>query len=251
MIELTPGGLDEADVVTVAREWAPVELGAEAREAMAASAAVVEGLASSGEPVYGVSTGFGSLATVSIPAEARAQLQASLLRSHAAGMGPAVETEVVRAMMLLRARTLAMGYSGARPEVAEAILRPPERRPHAGRTRAWLARGQRRPRPARPLRPAADRGGRAGDPRRGAPARRRGARHGGHRAARAGREGGPGADQRHRRHPRDAGAGDWATCDDCCGSRTSPPRCRSRRCSAPTAPSPRTSWRCAPSRARR
>jgi histidine ammonia-lyase len=122
VIELTPGGLDEADVVTVAREWAPVELGAEAREAMAASAAVVEGLASSGEPVYGVSTGFGSLATVSIPAEARAQLQASLLRSHAAGMGPAVETEVVRAMMLLRARTLAMGYSGARPEVAEAIL---------------------------------------------------------------------------------------------------------------------------------
>ena len=89
---------------------------------MADSAAIVAGLAEGGEPVYGVSTGFGSLATVAIPAERRAQLQRSLLRSHAAGMGEAVEVEVVRAMMLLRARTLAMGYSGARPEVAETIL---------------------------------------------------------------------------------------------------------------------------------
>ena len=109
-------------MVAVARDWASVALGAEAREAMAASAAIVDRLAASGEPAYGVSTGFGSLATVSIPAEARAQLQRSLLRSHAAGMGAPVEVEVVRAMMLLRARTLAMGYSGARPEVAEAMV---------------------------------------------------------------------------------------------------------------------------------
>ena len=121
-VELTGTGLRPAEVVAVAREGAPVAIAAEAREAMAASAAIVERLADSGEPAYGVSTGFGSLATVPIPAARRAQLQRSLLRSHAAGMGEPVEREVVRAMMLLRARTLAMGYSGARPEVAETIL---------------------------------------------------------------------------------------------------------------------------------
>ena len=94
----------------------------EARRTMADGAAIVQRLADSDEPVYGVSTGFGSLATTPIPAERRTELQRALLRSHAAGMGPPVEREVVRAMMLLRARTLAMGYSGARPEVAEAIL---------------------------------------------------------------------------------------------------------------------------------
>jgi histidine ammonia-lyase len=89
---------------------------------MAASAAVVEQMASSEEPVYGVSTGFGSLATTPIAADRREELQRALIRSHAAGMGDPVEREVVRAMMLLRARSLALGYSGARPEVAETIL---------------------------------------------------------------------------------------------------------------------------------
>jgi histidine ammonia-lyase len=121
-VELTGTGLRPADVIEVARRSAPVSIAATAREAMAASAAIVERLADSGEPAYGVSTGFGSLATVAIPAARRAQLQRSLLRSHAAGMGDTVEREVVRAMMLLRARSLAMGYSGARPEVAETIV---------------------------------------------------------------------------------------------------------------------------------
>jgi histidine ammonia-lyase len=79
-------------------------------------------MAASPEPVYGISTGFGSLATTPIAAERREELQRALLRSHASGMGNPVEREVVRAMMLLRARSLAMGYSGARPEVAETIL---------------------------------------------------------------------------------------------------------------------------------
>jgi histidine ammonia-lyase len=121
-IELTGTGLRPAEVVEVARGGATVSLTPAAREAMAASAAIVAGLAEGGEPVYGVSTGFGSLATVPIPGDRRAQLQRSLLRSHAAGMGDPVEVEVVRAMMLLRARTLAMGYSGARPQVAETIV---------------------------------------------------------------------------------------------------------------------------------
>src|SRR3954469_18656355 len=122
MVELTGTGLGEADVVAVARENEPVELAPAAREAMEASAAVVERLAASPEPVYGVSTGFGSLAKGSIPVERGTELQRALVRSHAAGMGEPVETEVVRAMMLLRARSLAMGCSGARPLVADAIL---------------------------------------------------------------------------------------------------------------------------------
>ena len=121
-VELSTSGLAPADVIAVARHGATVELGAAAGEAMRASAAVVERLADSGEPVYGVSTGFGSLATVPIPAAQRERLQLSLLRSHAAGLGDPVEDEVVRAMMLLRARSLAMGFSGARAEVAESIL---------------------------------------------------------------------------------------------------------------------------------
>jgi len=81
----------------------------------------VAGLAASEEPVYGVTTGFGALATVYIPAARREELQRALIRSHAAGIGDRLEREVVRAMMLLRARTLAMGCSGARPVVAEGI----------------------------------------------------------------------------------------------------------------------------------
>jgi histidine ammonia-lyase len=111
-----------ADVISVARADAPVSLTEEARTAMEHSAAVVANLGDAAEPAYGISTGFGSLATVAIPAAQREELQRAVLRSHAAGMGPAVEREVVRAMMLLRARTFAMGYSGARPLVAEQIV---------------------------------------------------------------------------------------------------------------------------------
>jgi len=89
---------------------------------MERSAAVVARLAASDEPAYGVSTGFGSLANVKIPAPRREELQRALIRSHAAGMGDPVAIEIVRAMMLLRARSLAMGFSGARPLVAETIL---------------------------------------------------------------------------------------------------------------------------------
>jgi histidine ammonia-lyase len=120
-VELSGPGLQPAEVVAVARGGARVGLTDRARDVMSASSAVVDGLAESEEPVYGVSTGFGSLATTHIPAERRAELQRSLIRSHAAGMGPPVEREVVRATMLLRVRTLAMGYSGARVEVAETL----------------------------------------------------------------------------------------------------------------------------------
>ncbi len=122
VVQLTSAGVAAAEVVSVARRDASVSLAPDALSAMARSAAVVATLADSGEPTYGVSTGFGSLATVRIPAARREELQRALVRSHAAGMGPAVEREVVRAMMLLRARSLAMGCSGTRPLVAEKIV---------------------------------------------------------------------------------------------------------------------------------
>jgi histidine ammonia-lyase len=121
-VELTGDALTSEAVVAVARRDEPVQLSAVARHAMERSAEVVRRLADSPEPAYGVSTGFGSLANVRIPAERREELQRALIRSHAAGMGSPVEREVVRAMMLLRARSLAMGYSGARPVVADTIL---------------------------------------------------------------------------------------------------------------------------------
>jgi histidine ammonia-lyase len=111
-----------ADVIAVARRNAGVALSSEARRAMERSAVVTARHAAAAEPVYGVTTGFGSLATVPIPANRRVQLQKSLVRSHAAGLGDPIETETVRAMMLLRVRSLSMGYSGARPHVAETIL---------------------------------------------------------------------------------------------------------------------------------
>jgi histidine ammonia-lyase len=121
-VVLTDHGLSADEVVRVARGGARAALGPSAREAMAASAALIEGFLAADEPVYGVTTGFGSLATTSIPVERTAELQFALIRSHAAGMGPEVEREVVRAMVLLRARSLAMGCSGARPEVADGLL---------------------------------------------------------------------------------------------------------------------------------
>ena len=115
-------GLTIADVVAVARDGAPVVLAGAARAAVAESAALVDGFVAADAPVYGVTTGFGSLADTAIPATRTAELQLALVRSHAAGMGPTVEPEVVRAMQLLRARSLAMARSGVRPDVIDAQL---------------------------------------------------------------------------------------------------------------------------------
>jgi histidine ammonia-lyase len=112
-------GVRIADVVAVARHGARVQLGSMAREAMARSAALVDGFVASDAPVYGVTTGFGSLANTVIPRERTAELQVALVRSHATGMGEPVEPEVVRALLLLRGRSLALAYSGARPELAD------------------------------------------------------------------------------------------------------------------------------------
>ena len=115
-------GLRARDVVAVARKGARARLGATAREAMERSATLVDGFVASGNPVYGVTTGFGALADTVIAPERTAELQVALVRSHAAGMGDVVEVEVVRAMLLLRARSLAMAHSGARPELVDLQL---------------------------------------------------------------------------------------------------------------------------------
>lgn len=119
-VTIEPTGIRPADVVAVARDGARVELAG--TEAMAASRAIVAAIERDGRPVYGVSTGFGALATTPIAPHRRAELQHALIRSHAAGAGRPMPREVVRAMLLLRARSLAMGCSGVRPVVAEALL---------------------------------------------------------------------------------------------------------------------------------
>ncbi len=117
---VSTGPLSIADVVSVARAGAQVRISEESLAAITASRAYVDDMASSGRPVYGVSTGFGALATTYIEPAMRAQLQRSLVRSHAAGAGPCVETEVVRALMLLRLSTLATGRTGVRASTASA-----------------------------------------------------------------------------------------------------------------------------------
>ena len=226
------GALAPEDVVAVARDEAPVALSDAALAAIDRARAVVEELAAAPTPAYGISTGFGALATRHIPTEMRAQLQRSLVRSHAAGSGPEVEREVVRALMLLRLSTLATGHTGVRRETAELLadmishgITPVvheygslgcsgDLAPLAHCALALMGEGTVRDAVRRP---------RAG---------RRGAHRGRAHAGRAGRQGGSRPDQRHRRHARHAGAWRSPTCDGCCVRRTSPPRCRSRASSA-------------------
>ena len=121
-VTLSTTGLTAADVLAVARRDARVELDPAARARVEEVRSHVDALAQGEKPVYGVSTGFGALADTSIPPEMRQQLQRALIISHAAGTGPEVEREVVRALMLLRAKTLASGHTGVRPIVLETML---------------------------------------------------------------------------------------------------------------------------------
>ena len=121
-LALTGRDLSIADVVAVARSGRPVTLAEDAAERMRASRAIVERLVATGATVYGVTTGFGDLADVRIEPSQTADLQRNLIRSHAAGVGSPLATDVVRAMLLLRANTLAIGLSGVRVDVAELLI---------------------------------------------------------------------------------------------------------------------------------
>ncbi|MBA2699431.1 MAG: histidine ammonia-lyase [Nocardioidaceae bacterium] len=121
IVSVGVGAISPADLVAVARHGAGVRLGEDAVAAIARTRTYVDDLASAVTPAYGISTGFGALATRHIPPAMRAQLQRSLIRSHAAGSGPEVEAEVVRALMLLRLSTLATGRTGVRLGTAQAL----------------------------------------------------------------------------------------------------------------------------------
>ena len=121
IVTVQPTGVSAADVIAVARGDARVEIAEATDAAMARSRAIVDTIEASGRPVYGVSTGFGALANTSIAPERRAELQHALIRSHAAGVGAPMPREVVRAMMLLRLRSLALGHSGVRPKLAHGL----------------------------------------------------------------------------------------------------------------------------------
>jgi histidine ammonia-lyase len=119
---LTPAGVATGDVVAVARHRRRVTVGAEAEQALTRSHTVAADLIRGDTAVYGLSTGFGALADRYIEPSSRAALQAGLVRSHAATVGAPVDEDSVRAMMLLRAATLAKGYSGIRRELVHGLV---------------------------------------------------------------------------------------------------------------------------------
>ena len=106
----------------VALDFAPVELAGKARQRVLASRAVIDRALDSNLPVYGVTTGFGKLSDVRIPQDEIRQLQLNLLRSHACGAGEPLAEPEVRAAILLRANSLAKGFSGVRPEIIDMLI---------------------------------------------------------------------------------------------------------------------------------
>ena len=119
-VTITNQPLSRDELVRVARGGEAVDISDNVLAHLAQRRADIEILVQSGEPVYGVSTGFGSLATTFVSPQDRRALQQALVRSHAAGVGPVVEVEIVRAMMVSRLSTLCSGVTGVRPVTAQA-----------------------------------------------------------------------------------------------------------------------------------
>jgi histidine ammonia-lyase len=122
MLTIDGNQLTIADVVAVARSRELVALADAARDRMAQSRQWVEEIVAGSEPVYGINTGFGIFSDQRIPPEDSARLSRNLILSHAVGTGPELPSEVVRAAMLIRANTLASGFSGVRPELVNTLL---------------------------------------------------------------------------------------------------------------------------------
>ncbi|HET9856865.1 MAG TPA: aromatic amino acid lyase, partial [Chthoniobacterales bacterium] len=124
----SPLSLEKIAAVAYGRE--AVQVAASARSRVLASRKVVDEIVTRDAVVYGVNTGFGKLADVRIPREELGVLQLNLVRSHACGIGPPLSEPEVRAMMLLRANVLALGFSGIRPDVIELLCEMLNQRVH-------------------------------------------------------------------------------------------------------------------------
>ncbi len=144
------------EVIAVARGGAEVSIGAAARERIKAAYDVVAGVIAREQVAYGVTTGFGQLATTHIPVDKVQELQQNLVRSHAVGLGAPLSREVVRAAMTIRLNTMARGHSGVRLSVAEHLAACINADLDPVGTVAGLARRLRRPRPVRASRPRDD-----------------------------------------------------------------------------------------------
>ncbi|OLE50890.1 MAG: histidine ammonia-lyase [Acidobacteria bacterium 13_1_20CM_3_53_8] len=130
MIELDGQRLSLEEVAAVARGAESVALSAAARERVEAARRVIEKIVAEGRVVYGVNTGFGKLSDVHIPPDELRALQLNLVRSHSCGVGQLLSEEEVRALLLLRANVLALGYSGARSVVIDTLVWMIERGVH-------------------------------------------------------------------------------------------------------------------------
>ncbi|QTA37603.1 histidine ammonia-lyase [Thermosipho ferrireducens] len=122
MITLDGNSLTIEDVHKVSRKCERVTLSKDAVNKMLESRKVVEQILEKGAPVYGINTGFGALVNVRISENELSTLQKNIVLSHAANIGEPLSNDIVRAMMLLRANSLAKGFSGVRPIVVEKIL---------------------------------------------------------------------------------------------------------------------------------
>jgi histidine ammonia-lyase len=122
MLYIDGSGLSPEDVVQVARHGERVALTNHAFQAIQKSREDLESVLETDRPVYGINTGFGIFADQRIPQSDSATLSRNLIISHAVGTGPDLPEEVVRAAMLVRANTLAKGFSGVRVEIVQTLL---------------------------------------------------------------------------------------------------------------------------------
>ena len=129
MLVLNGTDLTVGQVAAVARQREPVSLSPDAKAAICRAREFVDQKLREGAVVYGVTTGFGKFSDAFVPADETALLQHNLIRSHACAMGAPLDTEIVRAVMLLRLNALARGNSGIRLSTMETLLAMLNRQP--------------------------------------------------------------------------------------------------------------------------
>lgn len=121
-LKLSPGNISLPQLRAIASGFEPIQLDTGALDGVRASARTVQDIVSAGQPAYGINTGFGKLAKVHIPVEQLEQLQTNLVRSHAVGMGPLLDDNIVRLILALKIASLARGYSGIREQTLDTLV---------------------------------------------------------------------------------------------------------------------------------